>query len=71
MTGKNWPIADQRVSNNDPRKHCGTHFDFISVFVSKVANVWLKGLIQNPLSLNQTNIVENILALLLAYLTAK
>ena len=47
--GKNLPITDRRISNNDPRKHCGTHFDFISLFVSKMANVWLKWLIQNPL----------------------
>ena len=24
--GENWPIADRRAPNNDPRYNCGTHF---------------------------------------------
>ena len=36
-TGKNWPIADQRVSSNDPRNNCGMHFGSSSLLVSKMA----------------------------------
>ena len=31
-----WPIADRRVSCNDPRNNCGTHFGSSSLLVSKV-----------------------------------
>ena len=31
-TGKNWPIADQRVSNNYPRNTCERHFGSSSLF---------------------------------------
>ena len=32
-------IADRRVSSNDSRNNCGTHFGFRSLLMSKVANV--------------------------------
>ena len=32
---KKWPIADRRVSINDPINHCGTHFGSYSLLVSK------------------------------------
>ena len=48
---KNWPIADWRVSNNNPRNNCGTHFGSSSLVVSKVVNeqtgrftCWMNGL---------------------------
>ena len=36
---KNWPIADRRVSINNPRNNCGTHFGSSLLPVSKVTNV--------------------------------
>ena len=30
---KNWPIADWRVSRNDPTNNCGTHFVSSSLFI--------------------------------------
>ena len=37
-TGKNWPIADQRIPNNDPINNCGTHFGSSALLISKVVN---------------------------------
>ena len=35
---KNWPIADRRVPNNDPRNNCGTDFGSSPPLVCKVVN---------------------------------
>ena len=37
-TKKNWPIADRRVTSNNPRNNCVTYFGSRSLLVSKVAN---------------------------------
>ena len=34
-----WPMADQRLSCNDPLNNCGTHFGSSPLLVSKAANV--------------------------------
>ena len=36
--GKNWPIAEWRVTRNYPRNTCGTHFGTCYPLVSKVPN---------------------------------
>ena len=36
--GKNWPIAERRVTRNDPRNNCRTLFGFSSLIVARVAN---------------------------------
>ena len=36
--GKNWPIADRRVSSNNPRNNCGTDFCSSPFLGYKVAN---------------------------------
>ena len=38
--GKNWPIADRCVSNNNPRNNCGMHFRSCLLLVSKVAHAY-------------------------------
>ena len=42
---KNWPIADRRVSTNDPRNNCGMHFGSRSLLISKLQYENLRRLI--------------------------
>ena len=42
---KNWPIADRRVSTNDPRNNCGMHFGSRSLLISKLLYENLRRLI--------------------------